>query len=250
MKCPIPLYHGTNSFILSSIKKHGLGGINIVEEWEAQKAFDKLFEIFQDNKTWIDNHFNNLNKNHHEAYYAFPEFELVYENNYSNHSNWRHGQTYLTGSIFRGCNYACMNIEIIHFIRLINDLLIDLDILKNEDDILSDFQKILKFIHTKKEPILIEIERDSLDFSILGEEIKGKDLSDNDDHIPVRPETINLINLFLSNNNMSEILQSVNFELLDPAPSGKIKFFKMTHDAHKSLELLNASMGLEELKQI
>ena len=126
----------------------------------------------------------------------------------------------------------------------------DLDILKNEDDILSDFQKILKFIHTKKEPILIEIERDTLDFSILGEEIKGVGLSDNDDHIPVRPETINLINLFLSNDNMSEILQSVNFELLEPAPSGKIKFFKMSHDAHKSLEVLKASMGLEELKQI
>ena len=60
MKCPIPLFHGTNSYLMSSIKEYGLGGKNVIEDWAAQAAFNKLFEIFQDNKDWFDRNSNAL----------------------------------------------------------------------------------------------------------------------------------------------------------------------------------------------
>lgn len=249
MKCPIPLFHGTNSYLMSSIKEYGLGGKNVIEDWAAQAAFNKLFEIFQDNKDWFDRNSNVLNQDLLRTYYDYGVFELTYKS-ISSVSNWRHGQAYLTGSVFRACTYACKNSEIISFVCSINNLLLNTGIIKSKNEILYNFPEILDYMHAEKLPILTAFNKDTIDFLILGEEVEQADDHEIKKGTRIRNSTFNTINEIVRDEQLIELGQSINFELLQSIPSDKINFFQMTPRSYKSINEWNTRMTLEELEQI
>lgn len=48
-KCPLPLYHGTSTLFVDSIKEFGLGGKNIIQEGKVLEFARKIFPIIKDN---------------------------------------------------------------------------------------------------------------------------------------------------------------------------------------------------------
>ena len=43
-----PLYHGTTTLFVESIKKYGLGGMDIVKEWNLVKVYGELFNLAEE----------------------------------------------------------------------------------------------------------------------------------------------------------------------------------------------------------
>ena len=48
-KCPLPLYHGTSTLFVDSIKQFGLGGKNIIQEGKVLEFARKIFPLVKDN---------------------------------------------------------------------------------------------------------------------------------------------------------------------------------------------------------
>lgn len=84
----MPLYHGTTNLFVDSIKEHGLGGLNPVEEWDLASIYRALFEVadkkFRGASSW--------EKVRKKASY------IAYQTNSSDglNYNFRHGSVYLT----------------------------------------------------------------------------------------------------------------------------------------------------------
>jgi len=91
----IPLYHGTSSLFLKLIQKHGLGGVNIIQELKVRESLETLFELCsmhcpEDN--WWKNH-------------EYIISAMVRQSN-SGIFNFRHGSVYLSASRFVAARYA------------------------------------------------------------------------------------------------------------------------------------------------
>jgi len=90
----VPLYHGTSSRFINSIKKHGLGAIDPFES--SRETLAKLFWFvdskFQNDPSWINKYKPSL-----EPYALQKSF---------NGFNFEHGQTYLTADREQAEEYA------------------------------------------------------------------------------------------------------------------------------------------------
>ncbi len=93
------LYHGTSSIFLSSIKKEGLGGINVLKKYNIESLFQNICEVFSE---------------------RFSESEWWANNGYicntmlngrvtNSGMNFRYGSVYLTPSKCTATNYAKLN---------------------------------------------------------------------------------------------------------------------------------------------
>ncbi len=80
---PMPFFHGTSNVYLDSIRQHGLGGRNVLEEWHVKDAFRIAYE-------WVE-------KNRPKSTEILYEFEAIMREK----PMWRYGQTYITSSLFR-----------------------------------------------------------------------------------------------------------------------------------------------------
>lgn len=93
-KFTIPLYHGTSTIFLDSIKKNGLGGINPIKEFKIIEAL-RLLLNFAD-----------------KYFFASPDwpYEKIEYNAMLNqevgHMNFRHGSSYLTPARHTAEHYA------------------------------------------------------------------------------------------------------------------------------------------------
>jgi len=89
-----PLYHGTSSLFLDSIKKYGLGGRNIIEELGVIKTLKRVVQLAEQQLKNNDN---------------YSGLEWMYQNlvnQTSANQNWQHGQVYVSASKGLANQYA------------------------------------------------------------------------------------------------------------------------------------------------
>jgi hypothetical protein len=105
---PFPLFHGTSSVFLPSVRTHGLGGKNIVEDW-------RILDFLRAGMAIIDGHIDRTD----------PTIEVQWKilqaaaSQRVDRMNWRHGATYLIAAQFRAVMYATSSAygsEIISFV--------------------------------------------------------------------------------------------------------------------------------------
>jgi hypothetical protein len=90
-----PLFHGTSSVFLPSVRTHGLGGKNIVEDW-------RILDFLRAGMAIIDGHIDRTD----------PTIEVQWKilqaaaSQRVDRMNWRHGATYLIAAQFRAVMYA------------------------------------------------------------------------------------------------------------------------------------------------
>lgn len=98
-KMTIPLHHGTSSLFLSSIREHGLGGINLIEQLKVREFFAEIFKICEvvlaGDTEW-------------ETCKFVPELLRDQVSN-GDSANYQHGDTYLTPSRASAVGYALTN---------------------------------------------------------------------------------------------------------------------------------------------
>ena len=95
---PFPLFHGTSSVFLPSIRTHGLGGKNVVKDW-------RILDFLRAGMAILDCHIDRSDPTivmHWQILQAAAS-QLV------NRWNWRHGATYLIAAQFRAVMYATSN---------------------------------------------------------------------------------------------------------------------------------------------
>ena len=144
----IPLYHGTSSFFLDSIRDNGLGG-------------NRDLQLF--NKEVLFSLFNALKKpeNYSESWdlYSFVVEKMLKQEVTVGGFNFRHGNTYLSPSKFTASNYAKNNDLGSEFLSTINTAykaLKSVNPIEAKEIISSSsyLQAVLKGSH---KPVLIEI---------------------------------------------------------------------------------------------
>lgn len=99
-KLTIPLYHGTSSIFLGSIKEHGLGGFDPIKKYNIINIFRELYSL-ADRCSLLSE-------------YERQQYDSFLEHNNENRQegsvmNFRHGQVYLTPSQCAAWDYANSN---------------------------------------------------------------------------------------------------------------------------------------------
>ncbi len=107
----VPIYHGTTTLFLDSIKEYGLGGRNLVGEWQLVSVFRALFELAEQrlagDNSWLR--------------YREKASYIAYQKNSADNFNYnfQHGQVYITH--YRGLanDYAVLNAgcELLQYIK-------------------------------------------------------------------------------------------------------------------------------------
>lgn len=199
-KLSIPLFHGTSSLFLDSIMRHGLGGENPVVELGIIEKLSRAIQL-------ADKHLCDM-----------PEwksydwvFRKIVNQESSNRANFRHGATYMTPSEFTARNYATSNkygSECLDHLRKLLELLgpFAAELTVELDSSLERFNVV------DMVPILIEV--DGIEVGALRTE-DGRDPA----------EQLNLMQSFMDNHgtNSAIIFQQMNFELMRPISSDRLK---------------------------
>ena len=92
---PFPLFHGTSSVFLPSIRTHGLGGKNIVADW-------RILDFLRAGMAILD---SRIDRNDPTIELHWKILQAVALQRVD-HLNWRHGTTYLIAAQFRAVMYA------------------------------------------------------------------------------------------------------------------------------------------------
>jgi hypothetical protein len=98
MNFPFPLFHGTSSIFLSSIRQHGLGGKDIILEWRVLDFLRAATKI-------LGPHIDHSDQ---EMQLNWKMLQAVVAQRVD-HFNWRHGGTYLVADELKGVMYAASN---------------------------------------------------------------------------------------------------------------------------------------------
>ena len=145
-----PLYHGTTSLFVNSIKEHGLGGLNPVEEWDLVSIYRALFEVadkkFRGAISW--------EKVREKASY------IAYQKNSNDglNYNFRHGNVYLTPIRKIAFDYASINegSELLGYLKGLVLYLIHQKGHKEVNDILP--MKVASILSKSYQPVLLRLE--------------------------------------------------------------------------------------------
>jgi hypothetical protein len=119
-KFSIPLYHGTTSIFIDSIKEHGLGSIDPLEKIGAKSLMKDIFELAE-KQMWSDDTWLK-----HRMLLA----PLVTQERNENY-NFQHGGAYLTYSKDLAKKYAIDNpfgCEYLQYLRVFIQLLLQRDV--------------------------------------------------------------------------------------------------------------------------
>jgi len=180
----IPLYHGTSSLFLDSIKNEGLGKINIVNKHDLITPLNEIYQILK----------NSIEHWKRNGWYV----ENMINQKTSRASNWQHGQVYLSPSLQKAPSYAQSNNYgsefVSQIIRMYNELK------KNNLNYVMQNDYINSILDKVYDPIVIKVS--NLPISILECEAG---LSIN--------EQIDIINQSL---DIETECQMLNFRLISP----------------------------------
>ena len=146
----IPLYHGTTSLFVDSIKEYGLGGLNPVEELDLVSIYRALFEVadkkFRGASSW--------EKVRKKASY------IAYQKNSNDglNYNFRHGNVYLTPIRKIAFDYASINegSELLGYLKGLVLYLIHQKGHKEVNDILP--MKVASILSKSYQPVLLRLE--------------------------------------------------------------------------------------------
>jgi hypothetical protein len=98
-KLTIPLHHGTSSLFLDSIREHGLGGVNPIEQLKVREYFSDVFKLcdvaLAGDAEW-------------EVCKFVPKM-LMDQISKGDNANYQHGDTYLSPSRGSAIGYALTN---------------------------------------------------------------------------------------------------------------------------------------------
>jgi len=154
-----PLYHGTSSLFIDSIKEKGLGAVNIVKEYNLINTLKDVFDYA-----------TKINVVDWQQEYFVPKII----NQESNNSNWQHGQVYLSSSENKAISYAKSNkygSEILSNIIEVYQAIIESDSSYNLDN-----EFIQSILDKDYEPVIIKL--DNIPIEILSSESNGGNSSE------------------------------------------------------------------------
>ena len=197
-----PLYHGTSTIFLESIKKHGLGGWDPIKEWrvlECARLLLPIAEAHAEHSEVITNHIGTARK-------------MVSQVN--DGMNFQHGQVYLSPAELTAVHYATSKkkgSELISRVVLFIEELTRLKVKAVTHDIYTEFPRLVELQDIDSAPILIKVNQVKKD-SLLSE--NGALPNENIDFI--RSIKIKYPD------SWETICQQSNFRLIAPVPAADL----------------------------
>jgi hypothetical protein len=197
-----PLYHGTSTIFLESIKKYGLGGWDPIKEWrvlECARLLLPIAEAHAEHSEVITNHIDTARK-------------MVSQVN--DGMNFQHGQVYLSPAELTAVRYATSKkkgSELISRVVLFIEELTRLKVKAVTHDIYNEFPRLVELQDIDSAPILIEVNQVKKD-SLLSEKGASPD------------ESIKFIRSAITkfNSRWPMVCQQHNFRLLTPVPANEL----------------------------
>ena len=145
-----PLYHGTSTIFLESIKKHGLGGRDPIKEWrvlECAKLLLPLAEQYANRSEVIKVHLGTTRA-------------MVAQVN--DHINFQHGQVYLSPVESTAVRYATSkkkgSVLVSRVVLLIKELT-RLEVKAVTTDLYREFPKLVELQDIDAAPVLIKVDK-------------------------------------------------------------------------------------------
>lgn len=190
-----PLYHGTSTLFLESIKKYGLGGKNPINQLGVLKTLERAMEladfqlrndeVFQINKWVFTKHLNQC----------------------SDRENWQHGQLYASASEFKATQYATSNA---YGSELISDTINLYRRIPDKSSLSLDENPILRLSSERYNPLVYRI--DNYPIRALGSEKANRNILDD-------------ITLLRNANDVGFMVlsQGLNFRLFEPVAYKELK---------------------------
>lgn len=199
----IPLYHGTTTLFIDSIKAHGLGGRNLIEEWDLVSIYLRLFEtadnLFFDADFWQE--------------IREKASLIAYQTNSSDglNYNFKHGSAYLTPFKDIAIDYAGIEegSELLGYIKGLALFLIS----KRESEAVNKIlpMQIAEILSKTYQPVLLRL--DSVDLN----ELESENSIDKD-------YLISLWQKFYDTGNVEKAL--TNWRLRKPVPWNRIELLE------------------------
>lgn len=200
-KCPLPLYHGTSTLFVDSIKEFGLGGKNIIQEGKVLEFARKIFPLVK----------NNLSENDGSGHTVSTFQDMVEQ-----HPLFQHGQVFLNMSYDyctrftqqREFGSELISHSLYYYGKLLERNLVSPDLLND-----YPYMKELKKVDSK--PVVIKLKDVKWDNLLM----------ENGRTLPT--EDIEKILSFskIEESNVKELIRrAYSFRLINPIPSDKIEF--------------------------
>lgn len=208
-KLTIPLYHGTSSLFIDSIRHCGLGGRNPIEHYKVVDFLACLYSIcerlFLDDEGWKT-----------RRIYIEP---MVKQDITEGGFNFQHGATYLTPTRQAAVNYAVNNrygSEIISLSFLLYDKIKKEKASELNATEISD-APVLQLMSSSPEPYLVKVPH--VPVSILESEAGGSP-----------DKMIEMIELSKDLLNKDRSIFNFNFRLLTPVPWNEISVERLDYE--------------------
>jgi len=144
-----PLYHGTSTIFLEDIIKHGLGGLNPIEEWQVLECARDILPLAQKYLSADRNYANKMRS-----------FEMMTRQSQDTF-NFQHGDTYLSPAKFTAIRYAIntrYGSELLTYTVHFLDGLVRLGVSGVCDDLYQKYPHVFHKLDISVAPLLIEVE--------------------------------------------------------------------------------------------
>ena len=240
MKCPIPLYHGTNSFFLPGIKANGLGAKNPLIEMDTYGCFEILYKKLEEAYKELTDP-----KEKEKWYPAVRMGEAFYKQTVTRgNMNFRHGQTYLTAYKYRAKGYA-QGSEHLRQLFIINDFLYIEKVLKDYKEVISQFQLINDYWNKPVTPVVVTVKKNILDDNSLNTESgdpSTPDIKLITERLEEHKEWEKIPILRREVERISEptVPQRITFELTDIVDSKNLEFEVFSKESFKIEDTITA----------
>jgi hypothetical protein len=202
---PFSLYHGTSTLFLKDIIESGLGGVDPVEKWKILEFAKAIAPIVNEHLSSDDNFMVKANTFMHMV------------NQTSSHSNYQHGDTYLSPSMDTAVRYASnkrYGSEILTYSLDFLEELIRRDIGEGIDDLYQKYPRLFGFLDISPAPLIIEVIDYDTDW-LLTE--FGNDATKQIEKL--------VMDYNLNPDDIHEEGQQDNFRLINPVPSDSLKIW-------------------------
>ena len=145
-----PLYHGTSTIFLESIKKYGLGGWDPIKEWRVLECAQKLLPLAEEYASRSE-----VIKVHLGTTRA-----MVAQVN--DHMNFQHGQVYLSPVESTAVRYATSKkkgSELVSRVVLLIEELTRLEVKAVITDLYREFPRLVELQDIDAAPVLIKVDK-------------------------------------------------------------------------------------------